>query len=97
MAEAKKAITRDAHALIVEAERFLLDQNITREPGVAQKLQEKLEEMREILARETDDRSSIKSHMDELREVFSRPVFETRRSCADLTVTGGSRVCYQGG
>ncbi|MCJ1243105.1 hypothetical protein MMC30_000302 [Trapelia coarctata] len=61
-------LTRDAHALILEAERFLLDQNISRDPATALRLQEQLENMREVLAREPDDRGKIRAGMDKLRE-----------------------------
>lgn len=83
MAESKKALTRDALALIVEGERFLLDTNITRDPETALRLQEKLEKLRELLAKEPDDRASIRREMDGLREVCNIPVSETVRVRAD--------------
>lgn len=69
--------------LIVEAERFLLDENIAREPEIALKLEEKVGQLRELLAREPDDRTALKKCTDELREVPSVPGLETRCSFAD--------------
>lgn len=80
MAESKKALTRDALALIVEGERFLLDTNITCDPETALRLQEKLEKLRELLAKEPDDRASIRREMDGLREVCNIPRFGDRES-----------------
>jgi hypothetical protein len=67
--ESRTFLARDAHSVIVEAERQLLN----RVDGVDLKWEETLErelrEMRRLLAEEPDNRSAIKSAMDQLRKV----------------------------
>ncbi|MCJ1380385.1 hypothetical protein MMC17_003488 [Xylographa soralifera] len=63
----QKALTKDAHAAVVEAERIMLG-SPTAEPEVTQTLQRMLERLRALLVRESDDVGMIKECMDHLRE-----------------------------
>ncbi|MCJ1477517.1 hypothetical protein MMC13_006189 [Lambiella insularis] len=64
----KRALHRDAHAAIVDAERLVLDINMTKKPELAQMLQSMLEKLRELLARDPDNVAVIKTCTEDLRK-----------------------------
>ncbi|MCJ1438569.1 hypothetical protein MMC27_007959 [Xylographa pallens] len=61
----QKALTKDAHAAVVEAERIMLS-NTTAQPQLRQTLQRMLERLRELLAREPNNMEGLKEGMDDL-------------------------------
>ncbi|MCJ1289662.1 hypothetical protein MMC34_001195 [Xylographa carneopallida] len=62
----QKALMKDVHAAVVEAEQVMLN-STAAEVEATQTLQQALEGLRELLAREPNNLEDLKERMDDLR------------------------------